>query len=138
VIIDSSAILSILLKEDDAFLFEQALATNWPRLLSVAGMLEISIVYGRRTNSKANNEINKFINDLSIVLLPVTIEQVLFAQEAWHRFGKGRHPAKLNFGDCFAYALSKATGQPLLFKGYDFLQTDVKKVLPTFHYEVNN
>ena len=94
--------------------------------LSVANLLEASIVVGSRGNA-TDVDLDLFIQESGIELASVTIEQVAVARQAWRRFGKGHHPAALNFGDCFAYALATSTDEPLLFKGEDFARTDVTR-----------
>ena len=74
----------------------------------------------------AGHELDVFLERAGIELVPVTSQQVEAARRAWRPFGKGNHPAGLNFGDCFAYALAEATGEPLLFKGKDFAQSDIE------------
>ena len=96
--------------------------------VSVANLLEAAIVIGGRGES-AESDPDRFVDAAEIELMPVTAEQVARAREAWRRFGKGNHPAALNFGDCFAYALALTTGKPLLFKGEDFSRTGVEPAL---------
>lgn len=97
--------------------------------LSAANYLEAAIVLDAKRSGPAGERLDVMIEELGIAVVPVTIEQARLAREAYRRFGKGNHPARLNFGDCFAYALSKATGEPLLFKGEDFRQTDVEPAI---------
>ena len=94
--------------------------------MSAANLLETSIVVESRGGSAAGYELDVFLERAGIELVPVTPRQVEAARLAWRRFGRGNHPARLNFGDCFAYALAEATGEPLLFKGKDFAQTDIE------------
>ncbi|MCY4585447.1 MAG: type II toxin-antitoxin system VapC family toxin [Bryobacterales bacterium] len=96
-----------------------------PCRMSVANVLEASIVVECRGGATAAHELDTLLESAQIELEPVTVEHLEAARRAWRRFGKGNHPAALNFGDCFAYALAKATGEPLLFKGEDFAQTDI-------------
>jgi ribonuclease VapC len=128
VILDTSAILAILFKEADAPYFARKIAAAVPCRMSVANLLEAAIVTGGRGES-AESDLDRFVDAAAIELMPVTAEQVVRAREAWRRFGKGNHPAALNFGDCFAYALALTTGEPLLFKGEDFSRTDVESAL---------
>ena len=125
-IIDSSAIASILFREHDGEYFAGKIADAWPRQMSVASLLESTMVIEGRIGSSASLDIDTLLETYEIDLVPVTLEQAETARVAWRRFGKGNHPARLNFGDCFSYALAKTTGQPLLFKGNDFLQTDIE------------
>ena len=124
-IIDSSALLAALYPEPDAALFEQAIATASSSRMSVANALEASMVVEGRGGVVAGDELDAILEAADIKLAPVTAEHFVAARRAWRRFGKGNHPAALNFGDCFAYALAEATGEPLLFKGDDFAQTDI-------------
>ena len=124
-IVDTSAVLAVLFREADAAHYARMIATASPCRLSVANLLEASIVIGRR-GAATDGDLDLFIEDGAIELMPVTLEQVDFARRAWRRFGKGNHRAALNFGDCFAYALAETTGEPLLFKGDDFAHTDVE------------
>ena len=127
-IIDTSAVLAILLGEPDANRFERAIAGAWPRRMSVAGYLESAMVVESRGGEVAGHELDVLLEKAQIELVDVTREQAMAARRAWRRFGRGRHPAALNFGDCFAYALSETTGEPLLFKGDDFTHTDISFV----------
>lgn len=130
-IIDTSAILAILLGEADADLYEEAIAAAWPRRMSVVALLEAAMVIESRGGVTAGHELDVLLDKASIELVPVTPEQTTAARLAWRRFGKGNHPAGLNFGDCFAYALASTVGEPLLFKGDDFARTDIEAALPT-------
>ncbi|MDE0255437.1 MAG: type II toxin-antitoxin system VapC family toxin [Rhodospirillaceae bacterium] len=124
-IVDSSAIVAILNREPDAVRYEEALAAAPERRISVANLLEASIVVEGRGGISAGYELDQLLNRFGIEPEPVTTEQLEAARRAWRRFGRGNHPAGLNFGDCFAYALAETTGEPLLFKGADFALTDV-------------
>ena len=125
-IVDSSAVLAVLYREPDAERYETAIAAAPHCRMSVANVLEVSIVAEARGGSAAGHEIDAFLESAETELVPVTGEHLESARHAWRRFGKGNHPAALNFGDCFAYALASVTGEPLLFKGEDFSQTDIK------------
>ena len=124
-IIDTSAILSILLREPDAERFARAITAASSRRISAATLLETTIVLESRSGLAAADELDAFLRRAQIELEPVTPEQAETARRAWRRFGKGNHPAALNFGDCFVYALAEATREPLLFKGHDFELTDI-------------
>ncbi|MDE0389215.1 MAG: type II toxin-antitoxin system VapC family toxin [Rhodospirillales bacterium] len=124
-IIDSSAILAILFEEPDAERFEDAIADAWPRRMSAVALLEAAMVVEGRGGAGAGDALDALLKRAKIKLEPVTQEHVDVARQAWRRFGKGNHPAALNFGDCFAYALAEVTGEPLLFKGEDFALTDI-------------
>ena len=125
-IIDSSAILAILFEEPDAERFEDAIADAWPRRMSAVALLEAAMVVEGRGGAGAGDALDTLLKRAKIELEPVTQEHVDVARQAWRRFGKGNHPAALNFGDCFAYALAEVTGEPLLFKGEDFALTDIE------------
>ena len=125
-IVDSSAVLAVLYREPDAERFEMAIASAPGCRMSVANALETSIVMEGRGGSAAGHALDRFLKAAVIELEPVTAEHMEAARRAWRRFGKGNHPAALNFGDCFAYALADVTGEPLLFKGEDFARTDVE------------
>ena len=94
--------------------------------LSVANRLELAMVLERQARPEAARQAEAFLRAAAIVEEPVTLQQGILARQAFYDFGRGRHGARLNFGDCFAYALAKATGEALLFKGLDFTRTDVK------------
>ncbi len=128
-IIDTSAILAILLEESDADRYMEAIVDGEPRLLSVANWFEIAMVVGGRGKQKADKRFDDLVGWLAIELVAVTFEQARAARDGWRRFGRGNHPARLNYGDCFAYALAKTSGEPLLFKGNDFPQTDIESAL---------
>ena len=125
-IIDTSAVLAILFQESDRAEFALKIKHGNPRLMSAATLLEAAMVVEGRGGAAAGADLESFLRSAEIELVPVTLEQTETARVAWRRFGKGNHPARLNFGDCFSYALSKTTGEPLLFKGDDFAQTDIQ------------
>jgi len=126
VIIDTSAIVAILGAERDARLFAEAIAEAFERRVSAATYVEAGIVLDSRRDVALSRSLDDLIRNTRIVIEPVTAEQGELAREAYRDFGKGSHRAGLNFGDCFAYALAKAKGEPLLFKGDDFRKTDVE------------
>lgn len=128
-ILDTSALLSILFLEPEAGPFARAIEEASVVRLSVASYLEASITIDRRTDAVRRAMLDSFLDDFSIQLEPVTVQQALLARQAFQLFGKTRHPAGLNFGDCFTYALAKAMREPLLFKGNDFSLTDLVAVL---------
>lgn len=125
-VIDSSALLAILSNEPEAAEFASAIAAASSRLLSAASLLETAIVVEARYGSAGGEKLDALIETAGIQLETVTPEQVAIARVAFRTYGKGRHPASLNFGDCFAYALAKAKDEPLLFKGSDFALTDLR------------
>ena len=102
------------------------MASAVPLRMSAVALLEAAMVVESRGGARAGQELDALLEKAAIELVPVTAEQADAARRAWRRFGKGNHPAGLNFGDCFAYALAKATGEPLLFKGGDFARTDIE------------
>ena len=125
-IIDTSAIMAILFGESDATYYEQAISAAWTRRMSAVALLEATMVVEGKGGAAAGRQLDLFLARAEIELAPVTPEQVEAARRGWRRFGKGNHRAALNFGDCFAYALAKTTGEALLFKGDDFAHTDVE------------
>ena len=128
-IIDSSAVLAIVLEEADQERFVDAIVDAPLRRMSVSNWLEATMVVDRRGTPFAADRLEEFIRDAKIELMPVSVTQGELARRAWRTFGRGLHPARLNYGDCFAYALAKETGEPLLFKGNDFAQTDIGPAL---------
>jgi ribonuclease VapC len=124
-VIDTSAVVALMSMEPEAARLAQAIEADPVRLLSVAALVESSIVLESRLGEGAVRELDLLLARAGVQLEPVTAEQAELARLAWRRFGKGRHPAGLNYGDCFSYALSRCSGEPLLFKGQDFPQTDV-------------
>lgn len=124
-VIDTSALLAILFNEPDAEYFESTFDTDPTRLMSAASLLETAIVVEVRLGEAGGQELDLFLYKAQITIVPFTAEQAEVARHAYRTYGKGRHPAGLNYGDCFAYALAKTSGEPLLFKGNDFSQTDI-------------
>jgi len=128
-VIDTSALVAILGDEPDAPRFEAAVVSDPVRLLSAGTLLETSIVIEARYGEVGGRELDLLLHKAQIEVVPFDQEQAELARDAYRRYGKGRHAAALNYGDCFAYALSAVRGEPLLFKGDDFAQTDVKNAL---------
>jgi ribonuclease VapC len=124
-IIDTSAIVAILFDEHDAKTYADAISGAETCRASAATFVEASIVVEMQTKSAGSRQLDAFFRRAGIVIEPVTEEQAHLARQAFTDYGKGRHPAGLNYGDCFSYALAKATGEPLLFKGKDFAKTDL-------------
>jgi ribonuclease VapC len=124
-VIDSSALLAILQDEPERRRFNEAIEAAAERLLSVATFVEVSIVIDARYGPPGLHHVDLFLDRADIELVDVDAEQARIARDAYSRFGKGRHPAGLNFGDCFSYALAHTRGLPLLFKGEDFARTDL-------------
>lgn len=124
-VIDTSAILAILLEEPEARNFIQIISQDPRRLISSGTALELMIVIEARKGEAGGRELDLFLHHSKIAIVPFDAEQAEIARHAWQKFGKRNHPAGLNFGDCFAYALAKQSGEHLLFKGNDFNQTDI-------------
>lgn len=124
-IVDSSALLAILLQEPEARQIAEALAMADALRMSTANLLEVELVVAGRTGGVGSDDIDRLVQNFRIEKVPFTANHLAIARDAVRAFGKGHHRAGLNFGDCFAYALAKAEGEPLLFKGSDFAQTDI-------------
>lgn len=129
-VIDTSAVIAILTDEPERALFNRVIESTSSCLMSMANFVEASLVIENSRGYDGLRDFDLFLATASIELVPVDLSQAHLARQAFHRFGKGRHPAALNFGDCFSYALAKQTNLPLLFKGSDFTQTDIAPALP--------
>lgn len=129
-IVDCSALVAILLNEPEAPAYLKSLyPVSQPRI-SAASFLEAAIVIDGRRKPTLSSRLDELVRELRLVIEPVTEEQARLARQAYRDYGRGSgHPARLNFGDCFAYALARTTGEPLLFKGYDFVHTDIQPAL---------
>lgn len=127
-VIDTSALLALLGMEPEAERIAGAIEADPVRLLSAASLVEATIVVESKRGPEAGRELDLLIAKAGVQVEAVTTEQGEIARDAWRRFGKGRHVAGLNFGDCFSYALAKTSAEPLLFKGADFAQTDISIV----------
>jgi ribonuclease VapC len=125
-VIDTSAFLLIFLGEAERRRFLDAITRAETRCISAANVLETGIVLEARRGEAAGREFDLFLHQAKVDVISVDAEQVEIARLAWRKYGKGRHPAALNFGDCFAYALAKILGEPLLAKGEDFARTDIR------------
>ena len=125
-IVDTSAILAVLFNESDADQLDDAIARDPLRRMSVANYVEATIVSEGRRSPESRTSLDAYLEEAGIELESITVEQAMAACRAWRRYGKGNHPASLNFGDCFAYALAEVTGEPLLYKGRDFALTDIE------------
>jgi ribonuclease VapC len=125
-VVDTSAVLAILQDEPERRSFNEALESADARLMSVATFVETSILVESRYGAEGLRDLDRLVERAGIELVAVDADQARVAREAWSRFGKGRHAAALNFGDCFSYALARVLGEPLLYKGGDFSQTDVR------------
>ena len=128
-VIDTSAILAILLDEPERTRFTGLMDADERRLVSTTSVLEASMVLEGRLGSGAGGDLDLLLHRANAEIIAFDAEQLVIARAAFRRYGKGRHPAGLNFGDCIAYALSRWTGEPLLFKGADFGATDVRAVV---------
>lgn len=124
-IIDTSAIIAILFDEEDAPVYAEAITRADSCRISAATFVEIAIVVEAQTKGSGSRQLDAFLRRAGITIEPVTEEQAHIARHAFIDFGKGRHSAALNYGDCFSYALSKVTREPLLYKGKDFSKTDL-------------
>ncbi len=124
-IVDSSALLAILLEEPEGRLLDVAIAPRAVSRMSAAGLLEASMILQSRKGADGVRDLDLPITRFKIEITPFTESQARLARLAFERYGKGRHPAQLYFGDCLTYALARETGEELLFKGTDFGQTDI-------------
>ena len=126
-ILDTSALIAILRREADSREYLLALKLATYRRISAATLLETALVVDGVRNATLSRELDDFVRQWQLIIEPVTEEQARIGRDAYREFGKGSgHPAQLNFGDCFAYALAKVKAEPLLFKGDDFRHTDVR------------
>jgi ribonuclease VapC len=125
-VIDTSAIVAIAFNEPDAASLEQRIADDPVRVISAATVLEAAMVIEARLGEPGGSELDLWLHKVGVEIIAVEAEHADQARRAWRRYGKGRHPAGLNYGDCFSYALAALTGEPLLYKGNDFSQTDIR------------
>jgi ribonuclease VapC len=131
VIVDTSALVAILRDESDAAEFAKAIASAVVRRISAANYVETAAVIDSSRDPIASRRFDDLIREAHLLVEPVTEVQAQIARAAYRDFGRGSgHPARLNFGDCFAYALAKALNEPLLFKGEDFIHTDIVAAIP--------
>lgn len=128
-IVDSSALVAILFKEADAATFASALRDARACAVAAPTVVEATMVAEGRAGPGMASELDDLLGAVDAEIVPFTAEHAALARDAWRRYGKGRHPAGLNLGDCFAYALAVARDEALLFKGDDFAQTDVKAAI---------
>ncbi len=128
-VIDTSAVVAILFGEPETEVFVRALADDPKRMISTFNALESAIVVEARKGETGGRELDLLLHRARIEIVALNGDQVDFALAAWRKYGKGNHPAGLNIGDCCAYALAKYCGEPLLFKGNDFCQTDIRPVM---------
>jgi ribonuclease VapC len=128
-VIDPSAIVAILQNEPERRAFIEAIAASQECFLSAASLVELSIVIEVKLGSDGLGDLDLFLATAGIETVHFDREQALIARSAFHRFGKGRHPAGLNLGDCYSYALAWLRDEALLFKGSDFIHTDIRPAL---------
>ena len=128
-VVDTSALVAILLEEPEAEAFIDRIDLAPAPSISMASLVEAAIVVESRLGPEGGKRLDLLLRDGGIAPLAVDLVQAEAARVAFRRYGKGRHPAGLNFGDCFAYALAKSRGEPLLFKGEDFARTDIAPAL---------
>lgn len=129
-VLDTSAVLAILQDEPERRAFNEAIESADSRSLSVASLVEVSIVIEARYGAAGVRHLDRLLDRAGVTVVSVDVEQGKVARQAFSRFGKGRHAAGLNFGDCFSYALAQVLGEPLLYKGDDFSRTDVTRYEP--------
>lgn len=127
-VIETSALVAMLTDEPEAQRFEAAVEADPVRLMSTASYLEAAIVVEQRFGEPGGRELDLWLHRAGVDLVGVDADQADIARSAYRRFGKGRNRAGLNYGDCFAYALAKVSGEPLLYKGDDFAHTDIGAV----------
>jgi ribonuclease VapC len=127
-VLDTSAIVAILLDEPEGAAFARRIEDDPIRLVSAASRVEATFVIEGRKGEPGRQRLDRFFRLTGAEVVPMTLEQVEIACAAFRRYGRGRHPAGLNFGDVFAYALARTTGEPLLFKGDDFARTDIARM----------
>jgi ribonuclease VapC len=125
-VVDTSAIVAILRSEPEALRLEQALVADRIRLVPATCVLEARMVLVSRRGEHALAEIDLWLHKIEAAIIAVDADLVDLATQAWLIYGKGRHPAALNFADCLSYALAKRADEPLLFIGNDFSQTDIE------------
>lgn len=129
-IVDTSAVISVLAQEPDAMRFREALDTYPVRRMSAGTYLEVCVVCFRRQSPALSRLFDELLEQMEIAIEPVTFEQVRIAREAYRYYGKGSgHRAQLNYGDCFSYALARDKREPILFKGDDFSYTDLRSAV---------
>ena len=130
-IVDASALIAIAKEEPEARSFAVAIERAPERRMSAVTFVEAGIVADRMPDPLVTRGLDRILRDSRVEIVDVTAEQASVARQAYRDFGRGSgHPAQLNFGDCFAYALAHVTGEPLLFKGDDFVHTDIRPAVP--------
>ncbi len=126
-VVDTSAIVAILFNEPERERFCHKISADNTRLISAATLMETALGVEARKGELGRSLLDLFIHETGMVIVPFDAAQVDFARLAWRIYGKWKHAASLNFGNCFSYALSKAAGEPLLFKGNDFPRTEIDR-----------
>jgi len=129
IVVDTSALIAIIKKEPDAARFERAIGDAEAAVISAVSVLEAAMVVTGRGPAEFGQALDMILDELKIAVVPFDAHLAVLARDAFVRFGEGRHPAGLNMGDCASYALARANDLPLLFKGNDFSQTDVRPAL---------
>jgi ribonuclease VapC len=127
-VIDASAVLAVLLGEEDAGFYADTIENAADPQMSTVSALEVALVIGARKREQGLAAMGRFLEKGSIQVVAFDHQQLSLAKEAWWKYGKGRHAAALNLGDCCSYALAKVSGKPLLYKGNDFSKTDVRSI----------
>lgn len=127
IVLDTSAVMAILLREPDAQAFATAIEASSRLFMSSGTFLELNIVADRLRETAGSADAQRFVTESAIEIVPFDDRHAHIASDAYRRFGKGRHQAGLNFGDCFSYALAKSLDAPLLFKGDNFTLTDIRR-----------
>jgi len=128
-VVDTSAVIAVLLGKPETESFVRALAEAPKKMISAFNALESAIVIEAKKGEAGGRELDLLLHRAQIEIIVLNVDQVELARTAWRKYGKGNHSAGLNIGDCCAYALAKYSGEPLLFKGKDFSQTDIRPVI---------
>ena len=127
-VLDTSALIAVLLDEPESAALAESIEADPRRLISAGTLLETAMVIEARHGESGGRDLDLLTHKIQAEIVSFTYEQTEVARAAFRKFGKGRHRARLNLGDCFAYALSRVSGEKLLFKGDDFVHTDVEAV----------
>ena len=131
-VVDTSAVIAVLLGESETEAFARALANDSKKMISAFNALESAIVIEAKKGEAGGRELALLLHHACIETIPLNRDQTELALSAWRKYGKGNHPAGLNIGDCCAYALAKYSGEPLLFKGQDFSRTDIPPLIDVY------